>query len=58
MWWDKYTRVNMRQLTAVHPLAIPRHARLDVTVQGAEEARPHEAHVDVPGPEALAAEKG
>lgn len=29
----------MLKLTAVHPLAIPRHARLDVTIQGAKEAQ-------------------
>lgn len=42
----------------MHPLPIPRHARLDVPIQRTKQARPHEAHKHMPSPEALRVKEG
>lgn len=47
----------MSGLTSVNPLPVPCHACFDISIQGTEQAWPHESHEDVPRPEALSVQK-
>jgi hypothetical protein len=49
---ENYTKA----LTSIHPLPVPRHARLNIAVEGPEQTGPHEPDIYLPGPETLASQ--